>query len=228
MSEHQYEIEIKSLLGSREAAERLLEGMRKYDPEVKHVGGGSQKNHYFMGGDREEIRKAMTPLLVSEEEKEKLASMLEKAQEISVRTREADGEARFVLKASVDDTTSENGTARMELESPVSVSLEELDEALLASGCEIQAKWSREREEYALSDGTNVCLDRNAGYGYLAEFERIVADAEEVDAAKDELRALMKTLGVEELPQDRLARMFEHYNANWRDYYGTEKMFTVE
>jgi len=39
---------------------------------------------------------------------------------------------------------------------------------------------------------------------------------------------LMAELGVAELPQDRLARMFDFYNQNWPDYYGTDKTFTIE
>ena len=48
----------------------------------------------------------------------------------------------------------------------------------------------------------------------------------EAQAAR--LRALMTELGVEELAQDRLERMFAYYNANWPTYYGTEETFTVE
>jgi len=38
----------------------------------------------------------------------------------------------------------------------------------------------------------------------------------------------MQELGVEELSQDRLERMFSHYNSNWPDYYGTERTFIIE
>jgi len=38
----------------------------------------------------------------------------------------------------------------------------------------------------------------------------------------------MESLGVRELPQDRLERMFKFYNSHWREYYGTDKIFTVE
>jgi len=39
---------------------------------------------------------------------------------------------------------------------------------------------------------------------------------------------MVESLGYHELDQARLARMFDFYNKNWRDYYGTEKVFTVE
>ncbi len=87
--------------------------------------------------------------------------------------------------------------------------------------------WSRQREAYQLGAIT-ICLDKNAGYGWLAEFE-IMADDDSLSVNQTAaLRSLMTELGVEELPQERLERMFAHYNANWRDYYGTELTFTVD
>jgi hypothetical protein len=38
----------------------------------------------------------------------------------------------------------------------------------------------------------------------------------------------MQELDLKELSQDRLERMFKFYNENWRDYYGTEKVFNIE
>jgi adenylate cyclase class IV len=73
-----------------------------------------------------------------------------------------------------------------------------------------------------------VCLDKNAGYGYVAEFEKVTDDALKVDTLKAELRSLMSELGVTELPQDRLERMFAHYNQHWAEYYGTNNVFTIE
>jgi len=45
---------------------------------------------------------------------------------------------------------------------------------------------------------------------------------------KKELLSMMKDFEVVELPQDRLERMFSYYNNNWRDYYGTDKIFNVK
>ena len=109
----------------------------------------------------------------------------------------------------------------------MNMTLDELDQLLLSIGFVYQAKWSREREEYICKE-TNICLDRNAGYGYIAEFERMVSDIADTDNAKKKLRELMEELGVKELPQDRLERMFAHYNKHWQDYYGTEKIFVVK
>jgi len=69
---------------------------------------------------------------------------------------------------------------------------------------------------------------RMLGYGYLAEFEKILADESAVQSARAEIESIMSELGVAELPQDRLERMFAHYNQNWPDYYGTDKVFVIE
>ena len=109
----------------------------------------------------------------------------------------------------------------------MAITLDELDKLLLDAGLEYQAKWSRKREEYKLGD-TNICIDKNAGYGYLAEFEKVVADRSLADEVKEGLLKIMKDFGVIELPQARLERMFAYYNKNWPDYYGTEKIFNIE
>jgi adenylate cyclase class IV len=106
------------------------------------------------------------------------------------------------------------------------VSLDELDLLLLDAGFVYQAKWSREREEYAYK-GASVCLDKNAGYGYLAEVEKIVHDEALADAVRAEIDEIMLELEIVELDQDRLARMFAHYNANWPEYYGTDRVFFI-
>ena len=74
----------------------------------------------------------------------------------------------------------------------------------------------------------NVCIDKNAGYGYLAEFEKVLDDEAALASARAEIEAVMQELGVAELPQERLERMFAHYNQNWPDYYGTDKVFVIE
>lgn len=219
-----YEIEIKSLLGNRENAEKLEARMLVLDPNLKKIGAHKQLNHYFEGaGDFAAVAKA----LPSEKERAEFLELATKAKDFSLRTRDADGTVLLVLKASVDDTTSANGTARREFESKVAMSIDELDKIILGAGFAYQAKWSRERNEFAFS-GANVAIDKNAGYGYLAEFEKIVHDASEADAAKAEMRALMAKVGVEELNQDRLGRMFAFYNSHWPEYYGTENIFVVE
>ncbi len=156
-----------------------------------------------------------------------LQDIVARGKNFSVRTRLADADVLIVIKASVDEGTSHNAVSRMEFEAPApGMTLSELDALVLAAGFSYQAKWSREREMYACGD-VSVCLDKNAGYGYLAEFEKMVSSSDELLAARESLHAFMQEVGVEELPQERLERMFAHYNAHWPDYYGTDKIFVV-
>lgn len=220
-----YEVEIKSLLGQKENADALLEKL-KADPSFTSLGSHKQLNHYFTGGNLDELYKNAKKI-VEPGKLELLSKICESAKDFSVRTRQADGKVILVIKASIDDTTSSNGTARLEFESKVETTMEELDKLVVDSGFQYQAKWSREREDYKYR-GMNVSIDKNAGYGYLAEFEKVVEDPSLVDGIKDEIRNTMSEIGVAELPQDRLARMFDYYNNNWNDYYGTDKVFNIE
>lgn len=134
-----------------------------------------------------------------------------------------------MVKATVNDETSSNGTARIEWEVDLfPMALEQMDELVLKAGFSYQAKWSRDRDEYQLDRTTALCIDRNAGYGYLAEFERVIDAPEKIEATRADLLQMIEFLGYRELDQTRLARMFDFYNKNWSDYYGTEKVFTIE
>lgn len=221
-----FEIEIKSLLGEKTQAEALKQKMLDLDPACACVSQNTQLNHYFEGGDIKELYKKVEHLF-SGEQHEKFHILAEHGTNCSLRTRQRNDEVLLVVKASIDEGSSANTVKRMEFEEPVDISLDELDVLVAAAGYQYQAKWSRQREEYVCK-GVNVCLDRNAGYGYLAEFEKIIADEAEADAVRAELDELMAELGVVELSQDRLARMFDFYNQNWADYYGTEKTFVIE
>jgi adenylate cyclase class IV len=223
---HGYEIEIKTLLGSRKNADALLSKMQKLDSDLKELGEHKQLNHYFINGDTTLLYRNVVQC-ISEPDKKKFKNICQQTKDFSVRTRQADGDVLIVIKASVDDTSSENGTARIEFESKVDISLEELDKLVLDSGFEYQAKWSRERQEFKYK-GMNVTIDKNAGYGYIAEFEKVIGDPAQVENTKTAIRDSVAILGIEELNQDRLARMFDYYNANWQDYYGTEKVFNIE
>ncbi|MBI5470541.1 CYTH domain-containing protein [Candidatus Kaiserbacteria bacterium] len=223
---HSYEVEVKSLLGSPERAQEVREALKSADPSCKIISNNKQLNHYFVGSNLKELARAAAKHLPPDAAN-KLDDIASKAKDASVRTREKNGEVLLVVKASIDETSSENGIARLEFEEQVNMSLDELDKLVQNAGYAYQAKWSREREEYKCL-GVNVTLDKNAGYGWLAEFERVVTDESEVSAAKAEITTLMAKLGVVELPQDRLGRMFAFYNEHWPEYYGTEKIFVVE
>jgi predicted adenylyl cyclase CyaB len=221
-----FEIEVKSLLGEAERAEALKRKMMELDPGTSLTSSNKQLNHYFEGGDIEQLFINVKDLF-SEEQQAKLRTTIERGTEFSIRSRQKDNEVLLVLKASIDEGTSANTVKRMEFEEPVTITLDELDQLLLDAGFSYQAKWSREREEYAYK-GASVCLDKNAGYGYLAEVEKIVHDETLADQVRAEIDEVMAELELVELEQDRLARMFSHYNANWPEYYGTENIFVIE
>lgn len=220
------EIEIKSLLGSQEKADALLAKMQALDSELVETSSNAQLNHYFERGTLKAVQSA-TAHLFTPEQAAKLAVIVERASEFSLRTRQRDTEVLLVVKASVDSGSAANTVSRLEFEEPVALSLLELDQLLRDVGFTYQAKWSRTRREYAYK-GITVCFDKNAGYGYLAEFEKVVPDGTSVEGTRSELESLMEELAVEELDQERLARMFAHYNQNWAEYYGTEVIFVIE
>lgn len=224
---HSYEVEIKSLLGSKDSAELLKNNLQKLYPDTKLVSKGSQLNHYFNPPKDFSLIENNFAKYIPEDKKSTFANILEHGQKLSIRTRDADGKVILVIKASVGDDTSSNGVKRIEFESVMPMKLAELDKLLLDSGCSYQAKWSREREEFKSGD-MHVCIDKNAGYGYLAEFEKVSEDESALDSIRTTLLQEMKKLGVTELPQDRLERMFAHYNANWEKYYGTDNIFNIE
>ncbi len=220
-----FEVEVKSLLGTEEAAQTLRERMKQVDPATALTSRNKQLNHYFTGGDMQKLADIIAPHFTPET-LAKFNDIAGKGKDFSTRTRDKDGTVLLVVKASMGEDSSSNGVARMEFEEKVTMSLEELDELLLQAGFRYQAKWSREREEYVCR-GINVCLDRNAGYGWLAEFEKVVASEAELESARAEVRQLMEQCGAVELQQERLERMFAFYNAHWGEYYGTDKVFTV-
>lgn len=221
---HSYEIEIKSLLGSKENADLLIANLKKHNPNLKLLVHTKQLNHYFNIPEGANFLKIES--IIPEEKKDSFKKIISEGKKISLRARDSEGKVFLVMKASTGSDTSSNGVTRIEFEAVVNLSLEELDQVLLDAGFTYQAKWSRERDEYECED-MHICLDKNAGYGYLAEFEKVSADESSLELIKSELLSFMKKMGVEELPQDRLERMFAYYNAHWNEYYGTDKVFTI-
>lgn len=221
-----FEVEIKSLLGGKEKADDLRAKILNRGGKLKNK--NSQLNHYFnFNSENSSLLKENLSSYIDESKRKIFGEMLESGKNISVRTREMDGRVIFVMKASLGEDTSSNGVKRVEFESDISLSLDELDKLLLDSGLTYQAKWSRQREEYEAND-MNICIDKNAGYGYLAEFEKITDNEEKLDDIKSEILDFMKELEIEELLQDRLERMFKYYNENWQNYYGTDNVFNIE
>ncbi len=221
------EIEIKSLLGDEGKAQALRQRLKGMDPNLELVSRHKQLNHYFLGDNFESLLEKVSPFLKNKEIIG-LKKIIDGGGDLSVRTRQMERKVYLVIKASIDDTTSANGILRIEFEEEVpGKTLNELDQLLIGAGFRYQSKWSREREEYRMRD-TNITIDKNAGYGYVAEFERVVGDSNKANEIKIKLRELMDQLGLEELPQDRLERMFQYYNEHWPEYYGTDSIFVID
>ena len=228
MAEDNFEIEIKCLLGSKAAADNLLKKMRLKDSKLVKLGVQKQLNHYFEGGNLDNLYQNIRSVLSGQADRDKLKSIASTAKSFSLRTRQTNGKLLLILKISIDDTSSDNGTARMEFEAPISgVTLDELDALVQKSGFTYQAKWSRDKTDYDYK-GANVTISFSPGYGYVAEFEKIISDPKLADQTKADLRLLMKDLGIEELSQEQLGRMFNYYNTHWSDYYGTDKVFEIK
>ena len=221
-----YEIEIKALLGSAEQAAVVLERIRSLEHDVQHTSHNVQLNYYFVGKTLHELL-AATRMHLSDEGAARLADVAERAASYSIRARKRNEDIILVVKASENSVASVNGISRIEFEEKVPLSLEELDSVILAAGFTHEAKWSRERDEYVAGDIT-VCIDKNAGYGYVAEFEKVVDSENKTGAARADIEAFMSKIGVSELPQERLDRMFSYYNTHWPEYYGTDKIFDIQ
>src|SRR5438270_552378 len=119
MNNHSYEIEIKSLLGGKDNANALINKMRANDAAFLEIGTHKQLNHYFQGGSLKDLCDNVKDVIETDKAA-KLKDLSGKAKDFSVRTRWEDGKVLLVVKASIDDTTSSNGTARLEWESIVS------------------------------------------------------------------------------------------------------------
>ncbi len=257
---YSYEVEIKTLLWEIWAKDAFMNKVRESFPHMTHEYSESQLNHYFEWGNPLHLLSTFREY-ISQEDANSLHTLTKEAKSFSVRTRGTRDQTIIVVKATVNDESSSNGTARIEWEVDLApMTLDEMDEKVLEAGFSYQAKWSREREGYELHTGTEhrllrtsqwqkqenpqsaaadssfqnelpktvLCLDKNAGYWYLAEFERVIDDPALVDATRSELLQIIESLGYHELDQTRLARMFDKYNKEWRDYYGTEKVFEIE
>jgi adenylate cyclase class IV len=218
------EIEIKSLLGERAAADALRTALLARGAVLGET--SVQLNHYFVGEALPTLA-ARAQTVLSRVNAAALSDMVGRARKASVRTRLLNQTVLLIVKAALDDTSSANGITRLEFEAEAhDVTLDALDTLVIDAGYQIQAKWSRRREAYRLGDVV-ISIDQNAGYGFLAEFEVLAHDDSQAQVQAARLRGLMAELGLIELAQDRLERMFAHYNAHWQDYYGTDKTFTV-
>jgi hypothetical protein len=134
-----YEVEVKSLLGSPERAAQVLAAIKAVDPQTKLTSKNKQLNHYFEGGDLARLQSAVAAHL-SESGREKLADLVARANTFSIRTRDKDGTVILVVKASVGSDTSANGVSRLEFEEVVPMTLDHLDQILVDAGFTYQTK----------------------------------------------------------------------------------------
>ena len=220
------EVEIKVLLGSKTKADNFITQIQSL--QYSQTSQNNQLNHYFVGDNYEAIKNMESKYFEDSNSHAKLLNIIDSNSQFSLRTRQLNDITLLVIKASLNDTTASNGTVRMEFEEEVNLSLDQLDKLLLSYGFQYQAKWSRVRQEFqSPQSDIKICLDYNAGYGYLAEFESIITTDKDHNLTKNTILKLIHSLDLEELDQHKLAKMFDYYNANWRDYYGTKKVFEI-
>lgn len=222
----QYEIEIKALLGSQQNVDVLLQNLKQADANFTLKDEQLQLNHYFINGKLANLIEKLKPYFSAEQIKI-LQDIDEAAKAISVRARQKNGVTYMVVKGSLDSTDANHSHRRMEFEDPIAIDIEQLDDLVLAAGFELEAKWSAARKMYAFKDMT-VDVMFSPGYGYVVEFEKVIDDEANIEQTRQSLLALMSEFGVEELDAQRLDRMFKYYNENWAEYYGTDKVFTIE
>lgn len=222
----QYEIEIKTLLGSKEKSDELLAEVIRRDPATKLVSEQKQLNHYYHGGNLAGLAARMKDYLTLEQI-EALDDISTRATSVNVRTRDKNGTVLLIVKGSLDNVSAAHSHQRMEFEAPVNLPIDELDAFVEQSGWQLEAKWQANRKIYETM-GLTLDMFFTPGYGYMAEFEKVVSADDDREAAHQKLVDTMESLGVEELPNPRLERMFAYYNQHWREYYGTDKVFVVE
>lgn len=230
-----FEVELKSL-PSQAAIDKI-----RNNPGRFHLNSTeTQLNHYFSGELKislevgvEDIASRLGDFL-SAVDFVKLFNFLVRAggrpdAKQSVRTRHTSflspDKSLLIIKVSINDTTSENGTIREEVEVEVDLSLDKLDAILLAEGLTVKSKWRRHRDTYDF-EGVTLCLDFNAGYGNLLEVELLVHSKKHVFAAKERLHEVLNFLGCKELDSDHLEKMFSEYNQNWALFYDSGKTFS--
>ena len=223
----QYEIEIKSLLGTQEAADQLAQRLQQMDPNCKKLSHITQRNHYFTGdhiGNLADILEGITP-----DDKAAIANISANAAHISVRTRQNNEDRTqtiLVIKGAKGAGSANHAVERMEFERTLPITQDKLDQLLIDCGFGVQAKWQAERDKYRFH-GATVEVIFSPGYGYLSEVEYVAQDQDRA-AAEGVVRGILAELGLTELPGERLERMFAYYNQHWQEYYNTRNVFTVE
>lgn len=210
-----FEVEIKALVEYYLATKTNLLNLG-YNFNGKEL----QLNHYFNYDDYSlaYLFNNLRTYLTTEQELD-LSNVIGKGNNFSIRTREINSkDTYFIIKYSVIDEDSANGTVRKELETKVNLNLDKLDIVLLDSGLSYSSKWSREREVFTKQNIT-ATIDLNAGYGYLLELE--ILTNEDIELALSCINKELTKLQLKQLDSNLLNIMFKYYENNWNKYYGT-------
>jgi len=226
---NQTEIEIKCLLGTQEKADQFIKQLEEHWVDTQgFILPERQLNHYFTGGHILDIYEHLGSRMPLKEQ-ELLHHICLYGNHHSVRTRNILpwDHTILVVKSSNNLDSSTHSVSRLEFEYEFTdMNLEDLDRALIDIGREYLSKRSRIRTNYELGDIT-ICLDQNAWYGYVVEFETVVHGDESKDQAEDRLRELMEKFTIDEIDQATLETMFSYYNAHRQEYYGTHRIFSL-
>lgn len=221
----QYEVEVKCLLGEGQAR-GLPEKIRDTGITVEQYAQYKQLNDYFIGGNMDRLAENLRGLL-GKANTDELSEVARNYDTFSVRARQSGDKVTFIVKAT-NGGSANHGAQRREFEVAVNVSLEELHKPILASGYKIQARWMADRKLYKLGNGIALDSYFSPGYGYQAEFEKIVHDKKRASEAETEVRNFVQSIGLEPIDPSRIERMFDYYNAHWHEYYGTDKTFRID
>jgi len=91
---------------------------------------------------------------------------------------------------------------------------EKMEAALIALGYDVEVKWFRKRLNFEWND-VMVTLDFTEGYGYIIELEKMCQENEK-EKVVEELKQMMKEVGIELTPKEIFEERFQYYKNNWR------------
>jgi predicted adenylyl cyclase CyaB len=228
-----FEVEIKCLLTKLEEVNLVKEKLQQQYPNLKYKAEHKQRNHYFHPeGDLVLLGEKIKPFLSEEKYQELCVINNSEIANYTLRSREIDSKKvilvlKIQLQSSNYDVTNAKCRREFEVEIP-NFTLQQLDDLIISCNYKYMSKWSRSRIEASLEEDLNICFDKNSGYGYIIEIEKIVQNEQKIIEALTELKNIAHKLGLEEINDDRLERMFNFYNQNWRDFYETDKVFNIQ
>lgn len=212
-----FEVEVKALIRNYNITKSILLE-KKYVYKSKEC----QLNHYFSYNDYS-LAYLFNNLRVhlTTEQELNLSNVIGRGNNFSVRTRSInDKKTYFIIKYSLIDKNSVNGSIREEYEVLLEIPLTKLDTVLLNAGLIYSSKWSRQREIFT-RDTITATIDLNAGYGYLLELEILTDRVEDTQSINQQLLQELTNLELKELDATLLTNMFDYYENHWDKFYGT-------